>query len=129
MEELGNSQGEERCPGGEESKIENAEPSGGESIKETDWSIEMTMSEERSGDEGDGQEKQGDGKEAAKDGSGFVSVEEGREGCVDERMKEEKEDLDNGDKTSDTGEWERLSLGHRRVWGGHRGLDARQGNR
>lgn len=117
MEQLDERVSQPGRDGGEESKIQDAQPGGSEAVKNADSLVEITMSQKRGRDERDRKEEECDGERGR--GNGVVPREEVGERLVDEGVKNEEEELDDRDEAGDSGEAERLSLGYGRFGGGH----------
>jgi len=117
MEELDEGENEPGGNGGEEGKIKNAKPGGGEFVVEANRAVEIAMGEKRGWDEGDGEEEEHCGERGGRDG--VVAGEEVGERFVDESVKDEEEQLDDSDEARDAGDGEGLGLWQGRVGGGH----------
>jgi hypothetical protein len=117
MEELDERKSEPGRDGGKERKIQDAQPSGSEAVKDADRLVEIAMSQKRARDERDRKEEESDGERGR--GNAVVAREEVGEGLVDEGVENEEEELDDRDEAGDSGEAERLRLGYGRFGGGH----------
>lgn len=79
---------EQRCPRRdrrEEGEIQNAEPGGGETIEDADGLIKVAVSQERCGDERDGEQEKRDAQGGWRDC--IVAREEVEEGRVNKAVK------------------------------------------